>query len=247
VKFTLPVLLLFASAAQAQHKPWAAGSRGVGATAAPITTPTLTTRGSQACTNVAANGTCTVASVTTPGASLIVIGAQGAGRTVQGAFAGVAVNGNAAARAVTVNSGAAFGVSEIWTYWSPAALSAVNVVVTNSSAGVIDAGVWVLDATSSGTPSAGATNSASANSGAPSVSVTTTVNSSVVVAAMATFSQAAFSPGANTAEYYDFVEGQALEHACEYNTQTTTSGNPYTVAATTTSGWWMASAVEIKP
>jgi hypothetical protein len=243
VKQALLLLALLALPASAQHKPWFVGTQKTGATqwVPPAVPLTITHKNSNTATGTTS---VTVTGITTSGASLIVIGA-GTGSTAPVTISGVTVGGNAATQRATVAGPNANSRTDVWTYWSSGALAGVSVVATATGTG--DLGCAVFEATGTDSSSPGATNTAGpTTSGTTAVSVTTTANDSIVTAFMFNFSGTQ-TAGTNTGLISSsFTDGASDYFATAKNTQTTTSGNSYTVTATHTSGAWAAAALEIK-
>jgi hypothetical protein len=184
--------------------------------------------------------------ITTSGASLIIVALSGSANTPT--FSAVTVGGAAATQRVarTLDYYGTPWRSEIWTYWSSAALSNASVVATLASSGLATCAISVVSATGTDANSAGATNYGENTSAvAASVAVTTTANGSVVFANIQNNNQAGKTAGANSAELHDWIDPNDNGYWTGYNTQATTSGNSYTVAITQAAAF-LATGLEVK-
>jgi hypothetical protein len=185
--------------------------------------------------------------LTTTGASLIIISVQANGGTGSRTFSSVTVGGNAATyRQRSTFGPSSDGLVEVWTYWSSASLSAVDVVgVYAGYGGNASGGIIVTEATGTSSSGVGANGTNGGTSATPSVAVTSTATSSVIYGTLCAWNGNT-GAGANTTALGTELAANDASNQSAYNTETVTSGNAYTVAMTCTSGYWGMVGLEIK-
>jgi hypothetical protein len=165
------------------------------------------------------------------------------------AITSITVGGNAMSLCGTAQAwSSAAGLLHLYRYYSAAGMTTPEVVTV----GTVTTGnfkhvarAWAISDLASSQAGAGY-NSTSGTGANPSTSVTTTANGSVIFAVGALWTTN--SAGTNTELVGTAYNSGSIDYVAYKNTQTTTSGSPYSVNITEAGGdFWALVATELKP